>query len=413
MVRYYGAMTEKIYYADPLARDFDAEVVLVSTEKDGCSLVLSRTCFYPEGGGQPADRGSIAGFPVRDVQKEGDTVVHLLEAGTEGLPGVGETVHGALDWDHRFDYMQQHTGQHIISASMIHVGGYNTVAVHQGERYTTVECDVADIPDGDLSAIEELANATVCRNRSVRAFSAMDTEIPTLGLRRAPKVSGVIRIVEIEGFDRVACGGVHTPTTGDVGMIKLTGVERIRGNLRTIWKIGRRALDDYREKTDIVNALVDRFSAQPHEIVPRAERLEQALKQAQYDHRAVVSQLAVLRAEQLIAEADGSQPVRVISRQGRDESPELVRALAEHITTQERICVLLLNETENRLHWLIACSPDVILDFDLVRRELLPLIEGKGGGKPGVWQGVGNRVAAAEPMAQAFRAAAPRVAAPR
>ena len=406
-------MTEKIYYADPLARDFNAEVVSVSTTANRCSLALNRTAFYPEGGGQPADRGSIAGFPVRDVQKEGDTVVHLLEANPGDFPKVGDSVRGELDWDHRFDYMQQHTGQHIISASMIHVGGYNTVAVHQGERYTTVECDSADIPDRDLQGIEELANTTVCRNLAVRAFSASDAEIPALGLRRAPKVTGVIRIVEIEGFDRVACGGVHTPTTGDVGMIKLTGVERIRGNIRTIWKIGRRALDDFREKTDIVNALVDRFSAQPHEIVSRAERLEQALKQAQYDYRAVVQQLAAFRAERLVASGDPLQPVRVVSHRGLDESPELMRATAEQITAGERVCALLLNTTEDRLHWIIACSPDVALDFELVRRELLPLIEGKGGGKPGIWQGVGNRVTAAETMERAFRAAADRVASSR
>ena len=412
VVRYYGAMTEKIYHTDPLTRAFDAEVVSVSTEKNPCTLVLNRTAFYPEGGGQPADRGHIAGFPVRDVQKRDDTVVHLLEAGAEALPGVGDSVRGELDWEHRFDYMQQHTGQHIISASMIHVGGYNTVAVHQGERYTTVECDTADIPDRDLQGIEELANATVGRNLAVQAFSASDAEIPDLGLRRAPKVSGVIRIVEIDGFDRVACGGVHTPTTGAVGMIKLTGVERIRGNIRTIWKIGRRALDDFREKTDIVNALVDRFSAQPHEIVARAERLEQALKQAQYDYRAVVERLAGLRVEHLIASADPSQPVRVVSHRGHAESAELVRAMAEQITAQQRVCALILNATDERLQWLIACSPDVALDFELVRRELLPIIEGRGGGKPGIWQGVGSRVSAAEAMEQAFRALADRVASP-
>lgn len=408
-------MTRKLYYQDPLQRSFSATVVHAASRDKGYCVVLDQTCFYPEGGGQPADRGTLNGIPVVDVRKEDDAVIHVLARPLHGegepLQQEGTGVHGELDWEHRYDYMQQHTGQHIVSASMVHVGGYNTVAVHQGERYTTVECDHAEITDSQLARIEELANATVGRNLPLRAFEADESEARKLGLRREPKVAGTIRIVEIDGFDRVACGGVHLPTTGEVGMIKLVGTERIRGNLRTIWKIGGRALDDYREKTAIINALTERFSAQQHEIVERAEKLDSAVKQAQYNERALLKRLCTVLSDRLLeravttATAPRPEPegaFRLVTHRFENEQPELFRGVLESLIERSGTCACLVNVNGDRLQWIIGCSPEVPLDFASAKKALLPLIGGKGGGRPSIWQGVGDRPAAADAFLAAF-----------
>jgi alanyl-tRNA synthetase len=227
--------------------------------------------------------------------------------------------------------------------------------------------------------------------------------------------------VEIEEFDRVACGGVHCGRTGEVGIVKLTGTERIRGNVRTIWKIGDRALSDYRLKTDVVNKLVDTFSAKPEELPERAVKLEENLKQARYEATQLESRLASEIAAGLLAAATGvpvgashstpspgdgepagSSP-RVITHHFQGEAKELFRAIAEELAEAPGVAALLTNEVEGRLQWIVVAGEGVEVDADRLRSELLPLVEGKGGGKPPIWQGVGNAPSGAEKFANAFR----------
>ncbi|MFW6223311.1 MAG: alanyl-tRNA editing protein, partial [Spirochaetota bacterium] len=393
-------MTEALYYTDPYRTEFDARIVASEAAAGGAGgaggtwIELDRTCFYPEGGGQPADRGHIGDMPVLDVQKRDGRILHLVGAALD----VGTSVHGRVDETMRRDYMQQHTGQHIISAAMIEVGGYETVSVHQGEEYTTVEFAAADIPPADLERAEERANAVVGENRPVTTFHAESDTVAGLGLRRPPKFEGRIRIVEVEGIDRVACGGVHCTRTGEVGIIKLTGTERIRGNVRTAWKIGDRALADYRLKTEVCNTLVDAFSAKIPELPERAAKLEASLRQAEHDIGRLQKRLAAQIAEGLAAAAPS-----VITHHCSGEAKELFRAVAEDLAARPGIVALLTNETDDRLQWIIVAGEGVAIDFNRVRSELLPLIDGKGGGKPPIWQGVGNSPAGAEEFTEGFR----------
>lgn len=428
-------MTEALYYHDPHKTEFDAQIVTIEPAggpKTGARLwvELDRTCFYPEGGGQPADRGWINELPVVDVQKRDGRILHLIGSATatgdngsishsaSGAGGTGDpvgleigtAVHGRLDEAMRRDYMQQHTGQHIVSAAMIEVGGYETVSVHQGEDYTTVEFAAADIPAEDLERAEARANAVVGENRPVNTFHTESTEAVSLGLRRPPKFEGTIRIVEVEGVDRVACGGVHCARTGEVGIIKLIGTEKIRGNVRTIWKIGDRALADYRLKTEVCNTLVDTFSAKVPEIPARAEKLEENLKQAEWEIGRLHKRLAAEIAERLAA-ADasssaavaGSGASLVMTHHFTGEAKELFRAVAEDLAERPGIAALLTNQVDDRLQWIIVATEGVELDFERVRVELLPLVDGKGGGKPPIRQGVGNDPSGAEALAAAFR----------
>ncbi|MFP4067473.1 MAG: alanine--tRNA ligase-related protein [Spirochaetaceae bacterium] len=420
-------MTQQLYYEDPHRTRFEARVLstepAASSAPNGAVWVeLDRTCFYPEGGGQPADRGYLEGRRVLDVQKRDGRILHLVDA-----PPETERIEGRVDEAARRDYMQQHTGQHIISASMLRIGGHETVSVHQGADYTTVEFASAEIPDADLEEAEEAANAVVCENRPVTTFQAHSSEAEALGLRRPPTFEGEIRVVEIDGFDRVACGGVHCTRTGEVGFIKLVGTERIRGNVRTIWKIGDRALADYRLKTVVCNKLVDTFSAKLHELPERAAKLEENLKEAQWEAGRLQKRLAEEIAERLVGDTPGggnssagnsgggtpgggtpggeAAPAaeRVLTKRFSGEEKALFRAVAEELAEHPGVAALLINEVDGRVQWIIVTAEGVEIDFSRVREELLPLVQGKGGGKPPVFQGVGDNPDGAEDLAAAFR----------
>jgi alanyl-tRNA synthetase len=402
-------MTEMLYYQDPHQTEFEAHVVATEPAHTGSGddagdtsrpvwVELDRTCFYPEGGGQPADRGWIDDRSVLDVQKTDGRIRHLLDG-----PPAGETVRGRVDAEMRRDYMQQHTGQHIISAAMIEVGDYETISVRQGEDYTTIDFAASDIPAADFERAEARANAVVGENRPVKTFHAESGEVASLGLRRPPKFEGTLRIVDVEGVDRVACGGVHCERTGEVGIIKLIGTEKIRGNVRTIWKIGDRALGDYRLKTEVCNTLVDTFSARIPELPERAQKLEQNLKQAEWEIGRLQKRLAGELAARLAAGAStGATGSLMVTGHFDGEAKELFRAVAEDLAERPGIASCLTNEVEGRLQWIITAGEGVELDFARVRSELLPLSAGKGGGKPPIWQGVGDAPDGAPAFAAAF-----------
>jgi alanyl-tRNA synthetase len=380
--------TEKLYYKDPRQCEFEARILSAEKEKKRWKVVLDRTCFYPEGGGQPADRGTLNGVPVIDVQKSGEEIIHY----TGENPGAdsGGAVRGIIDWDYRFEYMQQHTGQHIISACLFAAGPYHTTAVHQGEEFTTVECDADEIAGETLERIEDEANRIVCANLPVETVFTDDKGLNEFSLRREAKVSGEIRIVHIADADTVACGGIHTEHTGEVGLIKYTASEQIRGNTRLYWKIGRRAYHDYREKTRICSALIDQFSARQHEIIDRSRHMEENLLQARNDIRSLKEELCALEAERLRA-GTAAEKKPVITRLYTEKDKDFLRSLCDALRSQEPEAALCLcNEAGGRLQWCIGMPENSSFDFNRVRHELLEAIDGKGGGKAPVWQGIGN-----------------------
>lgn len=375
-------MATALFYANPRQTEFTARVTDTQTDKKGVWVALDQTCFYPEGGGQPADVGWIDGIPVTDVQKRDGDIYHLVSSSPDS-----EEIEGHIDWSHRFDYMQQHTGQHVISAAFVHVGGHGTVSVRQGADVTTVDIEPESLPEEELLEVERRAQEAVFENRAVRDYEVTEDQVGKLKLRRPPKVGGTIRIVEIDGFDRVACGGVHTASTGEVGMIKLVGTERIRDNLRTVWKIGDRAREDYRLKHRVVSALMDMLSAKPEAIVERTQKLESQLRDTEYRVGQLQKRLAAAEAARLRTAAARGDGVAVVTHAFEGEDKAVFRAIAEALAETEGTVACITNRQGAQLLWAIAASEDQQLDFKAVKEELLPIIEGKGGGKPPLWQG--------------------------
>ena len=372
-------MTEKLYYEDPYKKEFDAGVVEIEAAKEYYRIVLDNTCFYPEGGGQPADIGLIGDVAVFDAKKEGDNVIHLCNEKPSFQPG--NVVHGAVDWSHRFDFMQQHSGQHVISGALFAHEGINTLSVHMGLEYTTIEVDVPSISRPVIDAVEDVANKTIWENLDINSSWVDDSDISSLDLRRAPKVSGKIRIVQIEGADRVACGGVHVRRTSEIGLVKSIGVESIRGHARLVWKIGRRAIEDYRVKSDTCRSLIDTLSSPLGSIVAAVEDVVNRLNAQKRETNEVQQKYADVIAKYLIM-----QPDYAITHRFEGEERGFLKLVARPLQESSRpFC--LINLQDEAVQWCVGLPANGSKE---ILAELLPIIDGKGGGKPPLWQGVGS-----------------------
>jgi len=250
--------TKRLYYDDSYLRHFTAQVVESTKVKGRPAVILDRTAFYPTSGGQPHDRGLINGIPVINViERKDGTVVHVLE---EPLPGEVTTVEGEIDWERRFDHMQQHTGQHILSQACLQRLKAETVGFHLGADYATIDLNKAPLSEKKLEAAEALANAVVFANRPVVARFVSKEELAAMPLRKPPAVEGPIRIVTVEGFDWSPCGGTHVRATGEVGVIKIVRYERRGAETRLTFLCGERAWRDYHQKNRLLRRLATRFS---------------------------------------------------------------------------------------------------------------------------------------------------------
>lgn len=380
-------MTDRLYYTHPAKLEFTATVVTASPVTGALELTLDQTAFYPEGGGQPSDRGTLNGLTVTHVHKRGSEVVHTVSGDQTIEPG--EVVVGQVDRDHRHDFMQQHTGQHIVSSALQQVARANTVSVHLGDDYATVEVDRADISAAELRAVEEEANNSVMAGVPVTSEWITDSEVADYPLRRPPKVSGPIRIIRVGDIDCVPCGGVHVGNSREVRLIRLLGVERIRGHARMFWKIGDRALTHYRESSDVVERLVTLTSARPYEIVERFERQQQRLKELEAGLRREREALYRLTAGTLAAGENVSAGKRIVTAGFSGEDKEFLRGVAKEMAQMNGVAACLTNRTGAGLQWTIAIGPASGVDPSAFLPELLPLIDGKGGGRPPLWQGMG------------------------
>jgi alanyl-tRNA synthetase len=398
-------MTSTLYYDDPELLEFDARVLGTTYREHGTEVELDRTAFYPEGGGQPADRGEIAGFPVVDVREEGGTIYHLVR-GPLPCELTGTRVRAKVDPAQRRDYCQQHTGQHVLSGAFMAVGDYPTVSVHQGDSYTTIELAAEAIPSTDLDAVERCANEVIEADLPVTAHWATDRTIGDYPLRRPPKVSGSIRVIQIGDFDSVACGGIHVTRTGSIRLVRLYAVETIRGNVRTAWKIGDRAIEHYRETSETVARLSADLSAQPADLRERVGLLDQRVKAAELESRRLRDRIASLVAQRLIDAAEAPRPVRLVTAEFTDEPKDFLRGVMEHLVERTvGVAACLVNRVGNQIQWSVGMPAGSGLRFEEVRDDVLPIIEAKGGGRAPIWQGIGQRPDRAEDFLAAFRSA--------
>jgi alanyl-tRNA synthetase len=396
-------VTEKLYYDDSTLLEFDARAMDIETRDGRCEVLLDRTCFYPGGGGQPCDLGTLGGARVLAVEYRGEDIVHLVEPAL-GRETLHTSVHGSVDGNRRRDFMEQHTGQHIFSQALLRAGKLETVSVHFGEDDTTIELKADAVAESTLRKAEDLANAVIKENRRVLLHEIDPSEASKFPLRRTPPDAGRLRILEIENWDFAACGGVHLATTGGVFLIKAVAQEKIRSRVRIHAMMGRRALEDYGRKVSLLQSLTRTLTCGETDIPDRVAELLNREKES-------ARELRRLRVAQAAVDADASVPgapslggVVIIKRVFDAAGGDYLKAFAERVTAAPgRICIAMDRGTDG-FQWIAAHSLGESLDLAQIVPAFFVMAGAKGGGRGARMQGVGAKNEAIDGFADALQA---------
>jgi alanyl-tRNA synthetase len=371
----FPTMTERLYYTDCYVRQFRARVV----DRSGDIVYLDRTAFYPTSGGQPFDTGSIAGVEVLDVIDEGERVAHKTAA-----PVPDGEVECTVDWDRRFDHMQQHTGQHLLSAVFAASFGAGTVSFHMGAESCTIDLDKPALKPEEVSAAERLANACVFENRPV-AISFVDAAAAE-GLRKPSERAGTLRIIAIDGVDRSACGGTHVRATGEIGPILVRKLERIRNSLRVEFVCGGRAVRRARADFEALTRVSQMFSASLDEAPQAVAAQLEAARAAEKQQRRMAADLAAFRGRELYdATAPDAAGVRRVFQRVPTGSLEELRGVAQSFTGRPK--AVYIGVVENPPSLLLATSADTGIDAGQVIKAAVAQAGGRGGGTARAAQG--------------------------
>lgn len=380
-------MTTRLYYDDSYSTEFTATVVAVTEHQGRPALVLERTAFYPTSGGQPYDTGTLADAGVIDVLVQEDAVLHVLAE----PPAVtaGQVVTGRIDWPRRYDHMQQHSGQHLLSQVFYRLFGYETVSVHFGAEESTLDLDAAAVDAAQIAAAEQEANRLAYAALPIHAYTVAEADLARVPLRRAPKVSGLVRIVEIAGYDYSACGGTHVHTTAEIAPVKIVRSERRRGQTRLTFLCGLRACADYAAKHRLLVEAANLFS---NEIAAVPSLISRALDQNRELGRqvdALAEQLVGYEIRDLLAAAEpvNEAGLRVVRILYPDRSVDALKGAAALLRQEPGTLALLGTQTGGKLTLLFARSDDVPLHAGNLLADTLKAFGGKGGGRPELAQG--------------------------
>jgi alanyl-tRNA synthetase len=377
---------EKLYYQNPYIKEFTASVIRQDQNFDGkWYAVLDRTAFYPTGGGQPFDTGTIHGISVTDVEEEEGEIRHYLE---ERLP-ESEEAEGRLNWQRRYDHMQQHAGQHILSAAFDELFGYRTVSFHLGKETLTIDLDAENLSEEEAAQAERKANEIITDNLPIETKWVSEDELAGYPLRKETKVKENIRLVIIPGFDYNGCGGTHPKATGEVQAIKILGWSRQKKQTRVEFVCGGRVLKQLHAKNVIVNRTGQLISSPEGEIPEAIIKLLNTQKQMEKELEELKNQLLEQEGKEYARSAVDGQPV--IQKVFHDRSIKELQKLAKSIAMQnEQAVVLFAAENGRQLQAVCASGTETDADMKGIIQSILPAINGRGGGNKHFAQGGGE-----------------------
>ena len=386
-------MTERLYYSDSYLTKFDATVVRVVRHEGRPAVVLDRTAFYPTSGGQPFDTGSLSTARVVDVvDTDAGEILHIFEGVLELSPVVVggseiSPVHGTIDWPRRFEHMQQHTGQHVLSAAFERVAGARTESFHLGSSSSTIDLNRTLTP-AEIERAEEEANRIIWDDVPVGVRFASAEEAAALPLRKESVRTGTLRLIEVPGFDLSACGGTHVARTGAIGVVAVASSERFRGGTRVEFLCGVRAARGYRLLRDAVAASVRLVSVLPGDLPAGIERLQAEMKDTKRTVKDLQSRLATFEGLALADRAEAVGPIRaaITVVEGSDQAG--LKSLTAAITTRPGHVAALFSGASPSAA-VIARAQDVTIDCASILKKLIERFGGKGGGRPDLAQGGG------------------------
>ncbi len=391
--------TERLYYNDSHLIEFEARVVDATERVSGWTAVtLDRTAFYPTGGGQPSDTGTLNGRRVVECIDDDDNgVLHVMQG---VVPEIGSTVRGRVDWSRRLDHMQQHTGQHILSQAFVTLFDAPTKSFRVMEESCEIDVELANPTTEVIERAVELANNVIWEDRPITIRTVTPEEAAQLPLRKDPAREGELRLIEIEGFDLTPCGGTHAYRTGEIGMIAVRHWERAKGLTRIEFVAGMRALADYRRANSTARAVAALYSSARDDAAKLTARVLEENKELHRRLRVLEEIAARVEAEELLRDSSSrvdegvtdDSYVRVITRVFEDRDAESLKHLAQALISHPHTIALLGSREKDAARIVFARSADAVGDMNALMREACLLLDGRGGGRPDMAQGGGKNV---------------------
>lgn len=395
-------MTEHLYYHDSFLYEFDAKVVECGANESRTALVLDRTAFYPSSGGQLFDTGWVfsgnSKICVTEVAEEEDgTILHLIEGAAE--VEKGSQVHGQIDVDRRRDHMQQHSGQHVLSAAFVRLFNMPTVSFHMGAEACSIDLDAKNLTTAQVEAAEKLANEVITENRPVEIRFVTQEEAQGLGLRKLPPAErDKLRLIEIHDFDLSACGGTHVASTGQIGCILLRKIEKVRQGWRVEFVCGKRAITTARKDYSTLAESAGLCSSHIWDLPQQIRKFQEEARAARKANEQVLQELAEMYAGRLLAEFQGESGSIIITRVLPDRDLTFIKLLGQKLTRQSPRVVALLASTAGQPALVFAQSAGQPFDMGALMKEALGRLGGRGGGSKDMAQGGPAQTEELEPI---------------
>ncbi|MEH7123236.1 DHHA1 domain-containing protein [Bacillus sp. JJ1773] len=395
-------MDGKLYYKDPYMKSFRAHLLKQEKDEQGrWFAVLDETAFYPTGGGQPYDTGALNGVKVIDVEEIDGEIRHYLEA---ELDETADMVACEIDWDRRFDHMQQHAGQHILTAAFVELFNYATIGFHLGKEMVSIDLDISELTEEQAMEAERLANQIVSEGRLIETKWVSEDELPNYQLRKELTVTENIRLVIIPDFDYNGCGGTHPKSTAEVGPIKILDWERQKNKIRVHFVCGGRVLTQLHQKHKVLRELTDLLNAPEQDLAAASKKLIENGKDREKSLDAMQELLLSYEAKDLLSSIDHTENRKIVNEIFQNRSIQELQKLARLMTAlSNEVIVFLLNETESKLQFVCARGAQQTVSMKSISSELFPLINGKGGGNDQFAQGGGEKLITGELLLQHAR----------
>lgn len=376
-------MTKHLYYTDSYLKEFSATVLSERQAGSSPAVVLDQTAFYPESGGQPHDTGLLGEARVLKVMEEDSgEILHILDRPVPSGP-----VTGRIDWTRRFDHMQQHTGQHILSQAFLAVAQAPTVSFHLGQEVSTIDIEIAQPSSVQMEQAQMLATGIVFENRPVNILTTDRESLSSLGVRKESMREGEIRVIEVEGFDRSPCGGTHVHSTGEIGIISILGFERYKGGTRVEFVAGGRALKAFHKEHELLKRLGRIHSATLDLIPELTERLMQEKTELSKENANLRDQLLDMEAAVLLQNAETGPHVALVRKSFSGRSLESVKNLAQKLTSRPRTVAIFAISDACQI--VIARSRELPGSCHEAVKRATSELGGKGGGRPELAQAGG------------------------
>lgn len=376
-------MTDKIYLENPYLRQIDGRIVEKKYMNNRYYIKTNQTIFYPNlAGGQPGDRGTINGVEVLDTYEDGDDIIHVVKDNIHS-----DKVMLSIDWNNRFDYMQQHSGQHLLSAVFYKLFNGETIGFYIGKEYVYIDINIPQITEEEIEKVEELANKIIFSNFLIKSYLIEKEEVNKLPVRKEPVVNSNIRIVEIDGIDFSPCCGTHLRNTGEIGMIKIRKVESYKGNIRVEFVCGYRALKDYIWKSRSIKEISNLLSSKDKDVYNRVEKLYMQKEDLEKENRLLKDELYKYIGKDLLKGSKSIKGINLLYQKFSNMEFKELQNIVSYINSVDNTITIFGINHEKTGQFIVSRANNININMRNIFKDLSKNLNIKGGGSPQIVQG--------------------------